>query len=112
MGEAGAGALSQSVAQLPMRYVGLALRSAIRTAPAAYWASWMDCFPMLKARHPNAAGRFLAALEQSSPSAYPSVQELQASPALLRAELLEQPPWVDVARGSAAAPQSREEAEP
>ena len=46
-------------------------------------------------------------------SAYPSIQELHASAALLRAEgLLEQPPWADVAGGSAAAPQSREEAGP
>ena len=88
-----------------MRYGGLGLRSAIRAAPAAYWASWMDCFPMLNAGHLNAAERFLAALEQSFPSEYPSTQELQASAALLRAEgLLDQPLWADVARCSAAAP--------
>ena len=89
------------------------MRSAIRTAPAACWAFWLDRFLMLTARHPSAAGRLLDALEQSAPSACPSVQEWQASAALLRAEgLLEQPPWADVAGGSAAAPQSREEAEP
>ena len=46
----GAGALSQDdlarkVSTLPGRLGGLGLRSAERTAPAAYWASWVSALP-------------------------------------------------------------------
>ena len=34
-------------ATLPMRLGGVGLRSARRMAPAAFWASWADAFPML-----------------------------------------------------------------
>ena len=36
--------VTTEVVQLPFREGGLGLRSAVRLAPAAYWASWADCF--------------------------------------------------------------------
>ena len=44
-------------ARLPLRLGGLGLRSATRTAFAAYWASWADALPMLKARLPQLVAR-------------------------------------------------------
>ena len=34
---------------------GLGLRNALRTRVAAFWASWSDCLPMIRARHPIVA---------------------------------------------------------
>ena len=45
-------------ATLPM----LGLRSASRTAPAAYWASWADALPMLSARLPGLTDRAVEVL--------------------------------------------------
>ena len=44
---------SRTCATLPMRLGGLGLRSADRTAPAAYGASWADAMPMLSRRLPQ-----------------------------------------------------------
>ena len=44
--------VAQDVATLPMRLGGLGLRSASRTAPGAFWASWADALPMIQARLP------------------------------------------------------------
>ena len=46
---------ARTIAQLPLRYGGLGLRSAQRVSPAAYWASWADSLPMIRERHPHAA---------------------------------------------------------
>ena len=37
------GAAANDIATLPMRLGGLGIRSAARTAPVAYWASWGRC---------------------------------------------------------------------
>ena len=47
----------RQLATLPMRLGGLGLRSASRTALAAYWASWADALPMLSARLPELTDR-------------------------------------------------------
>ena len=41
----------QELATLPMRMGGLGLRSAVRCAPAAYWASWADALGDLDKRN-------------------------------------------------------------
>ena len=54
---------AQHVATLPAALGGLGLRSAIRTAPAAYWAAWADALPELHKRSPafaEACTRLLA----------------------------------------------------
>ena len=59
---------AQNVASLPSRLGGLGLRSAVRTAPAAYWASWADALEMLGQRLPALAARAVDLLEQQGPS--------------------------------------------
>ena len=43
------------LASLPAVHGGLGLPSAERTAPAAYWAAWMDALPVIRSRLPGAA---------------------------------------------------------
>ena len=53
------------LASLPMRMGGLGLRSAVRTSPAAFWASWADALSMIQTRLPvvDAAMRQMGARE-------------------------------------------------
>ena len=44
--------MARLIASLPMRLGGLGLRSALRTAPAAYWASVADALGVLNRRLP------------------------------------------------------------
>ena len=53
---------ARAISQLPFRLGGLGLRSATRMAQAAYWASWADCLPMIRQRHPAIANHLLQAL--------------------------------------------------
>ena len=46
---------AHTLASLPMRMGGLGLRSAVRMAPAAFWASWVDALAMIATRLPQAA---------------------------------------------------------
>ena len=46
---------TQQLATLPMRMGGLGLRSAVRCAPAAFWASWADVLDMISERIPDVA---------------------------------------------------------
>ena len=39
----------------PLFLGGLGLRSAARTRQSAFWASWADCLPMIRERHPELA---------------------------------------------------------
>ena len=52
---------------LPLHMGGLGLRSAVRTAPAAHWASWADCLHTISERHAHIAHTMTDAL--ISPSA-------------------------------------------
>ena len=45
--------VASEVVQLPFREGGLGLRSSARMAPAAYWASWVDCLSQVYARAPH-----------------------------------------------------------
>ena len=58
-----------------LRLGGLGLRSAVRVAPAAYWASWADCLAMIRARHPGLANLIVQALEGDTRE--PCLRELQ-----------------------------------
>ena len=75
---------------MPARHGGIGLRSAARTAPAAYWAAWADALPVLSARLPAQCAVLVTALEQDGGGS----QSLQA--AARAAQLLEaegfQPP--------------------
>ena len=58
---------SRQLATLPMRMGGLGLRSAVRCAPAAYWASWSDALHMISQRTPDVAGEVVRRLSNEEP---------------------------------------------
>ena len=47
--------VARNTASLPLAMGGLGLRSAVRTSPSVFWASWADCLPMVQKRHPEVA---------------------------------------------------------
>ena len=76
-----------SLASLPAIYGGLGLQSAERTAPAAYWAAWVDALPVIRARLPQSADRCLEALEQGNTGGQAScLREAASARNLLLAE--------------------------
>ena len=56
-------AVTKLIAAMPLVLGGLGLRSAARTRQAAFWASWADCLPMIRERHPELAEDLLLRLE-------------------------------------------------
>ena len=50
-------------ATAPLILGGLILRSAVRTSESACWASWADCLPMMRERHPEVAREFVTRLD-------------------------------------------------
>ena len=94
---------------MPMRLGGLGLRSAARTAQAAYWASWADALPMLKARLPDLADRAVQILDGGQLSGT-CLDEVMAAARLLDSEgFLERPTFAALAGG--ARPPKPEKAE-
>ena len=97
------------LAQLPMRLGGCGLRSALRTAPAAWWASWADTLPMIRARHPEVAERLYQQL-QGNRVATPSVAAVQEAQRHLAEKGYQCPEWDLVWNG--ARPDQGSELEP
>ena len=58
--------LARAIAFLPATLGGLSLQSAMRRAPAAYWAAWADALPIMGARLPALAEHCVQALERLS----------------------------------------------
>ena len=63
--------VARSVASLPARLGGLGLRSATRTAPAAYWAGWFEAFVNLRQRLPASTQRRLELLREDDHAQLP-----------------------------------------
>ena len=102
---------AQRLGSLPARLGGIGLRSAERTAPAAYWASWADALPTLRAKCPRVAETIIASL--NSTAAQGSVAAAQgALAAVQRAGYTSAPTWEHLAAGTAAPPALAEESEP
>ena len=98
------------VSQLPLRLGGCGLRSALRTAPAAYWASWADALPMIRTRNPGLANGMLAQLEGAA-EATPCVKAALEAKRLVEAAGYRQcPDWRAVWNGKR--PEQTTEAEP
>ena len=55
VGEFRGDVLARHISTLPGRYGGLGLRSAVRSAVPAYWASWVDCLPVIANRNNDLA---------------------------------------------------------
>ena len=98
---------SPELATLPMRLGGLGVRSAARTAIAAFWASWADAIEMIQQRCPQLAADILA--ELSNGPSTPCLLELEAAEQQLRREqILDRPTWPDFAQGRRPAPRAQE----
>ena len=50
-------AIAREAASLPLALGGPGLRSARRTHPSAYWASWADSLHMVQKCHPGVVDR-------------------------------------------------------
>ncbi len=97
--------LARSLAQLPLRLGGLGLRSAARTAPAAHWASWADCLPMIQARHPGLAERLVGALDDEAGGQSASAISARACLTALQAEGFDlHPGWRELRAGARPPP--------
>ena len=90
---------ARSTASLPMRLGGLGLRSAERTASAAYWASWMDALPMLSQRLPELAAKASEILENGELSGT-CLDDVKNAAALLDREgYLDGPTFQEILQG-------------
>ncbi|CAK0790564.1 unnamed protein product, partial [Prorocentrum cordatum] len=94
--------------QLPLCMGGLGLRSASRTAPAAWWASWADCAQMLRERCPELTNQICAALSELDrgplPAAPGCLQQANRAKEHLSAHGFAAPNWHDLAQGARPPP--------
>ena len=89
------------LASLPLRMGGLGLRSSIRHAPAAYWASWADALSMIHARHPRFARNIVQSLSVNVPSLGGCLGELAVCKGLLEHEgFADIPSWQSLLEGA------------
>ena len=89
--------MARCLATLPMRLGGLGLRSATRMAPAAYWASWADAFPMISAL-PSLGEEILEVM--TGEQAGGCIDELvSAAGQLDRGGFLQRPDWLQLRAG-------------
>ena len=86
--------VTTEVVQLPFREGGLGLRSAVRLAPAACWASWADCLSQVRARAPQVCTQLLQELEGAQDAA-----------AMLAVKGMEVPEWSKFSDPDFCAPQ-------
>ena len=102
---------THDVATLPLVLGGLGLRSAERTKVSAYWASWADCMPMIRERHPQVAEQFAASLEGHPDTPY--LSEAAVAARSLRGVMgFEPPSWAALATGARPEAREPEEYEP
>ena len=82
----------------PLRFGGMGFRSAVRTAPAAYWAAWADTVQSLAARfgaaHP-VVHRLTHKLENGSPE--PCICAARAAASYLETCEFSRPSWLELA---------------
>ena len=103
---------ARAILSLPARMGGLGLRSAVRMAPAAYWASWADALPAIQARQPGAAGELLGRL-LGPPGACASLDEAErCRRAVEEAGGEGCPGWAELVAGARASAADEDEREP
>ena len=104
-----AGQRAREVAQLPLCLGGLGLRCAARMAPAAWWASWADCLPMLRERAPALTADICRALDAGAAGLPPGLRQAAEARRQLAQEGYETPTWTALALGARPPPtQDRE----
>ena len=89
--------MARHITTLPLRMGGLGLRSALRMAPAAFWASWADALPMLQQRLPELTRQVLHVLEGPAFGCLGELQE--ATERLDRCGFVDRPNWEALRRG-------------
>ena len=95
--------LAEQVASLPGRLGGLGLRSAARTAPAAFWSSWVNALPVIQDKAPEVARAILAEFTCNEPTTVPCLRE--ANDCLVQLEAAgatDLPTWPEAADGAEA----------
>ena len=93
---------ARMLATLPQRLGGVGLRSAERTGPAAYWASWADALAMINQRLPYVAEGLVEALSShhSSGDEGGCVSEIRTAADLLDREgFVQRPDWTSLREG-------------
>ena len=104
---------TRHLAQLPFRLGGLSLRSACRTAGAAYWAAWADALPVLRRRCPESAADILAQLSLPGTERANCLRAANEQAAVLDAEgFVSRPAWQALFDGARPPPTQREGIEP
>ena len=102
---------TRDTATLPLSLGGLGLRSAVRTSPSAFWASWADCFPMISARHPAVVDMIIRELD-----GHPVTPCLSAASRIVRDLVgvggFEPPSWISLVNGARPHMRQPEEYEP
>ena len=88
--------MARWLTSLPMRLGGLGIRSAARTAPAAYWASWADALEMLSHRLPALTEQILGQLEAEPAGEGCLAQLCGATRVLDHAGFLGRPTWAEL----------------
>ena len=92
--------LASRRAQLPLRFGGLGLRSAVASRHAAHWASWADSLPVIRQRHPELVARILPGLDSQREAGGPSVVRApRLCAAALRQAGFEAPTWTSLVGG-------------
>ena len=92
--------LARDEATLPGRLGGLALRSALRTAPAAYWASWLNSLTVFATKTPLFCAWVLRELDNER-TEVACLNELVLCAAELEASgATELPSWQEAAEGA------------
>ena len=84
-------------ASLPLCEGGLGLRSAVRSRPAAHWASWTDALKMIKQRHPGVVDMIVRSLVRHENCS--SIQSLLRCVDALVTAGFDVPSWEDLAEG-------------
>ena len=85
---------ARALATLPGRLGGMGLRSALRTAEAAFWAAWVDALPVIASKVPDLAERIVTELQRPSGPRAACLQEAaQARERLLALGADQLPSW-------------------
>ena len=88
---------AMKLCSLPARLGGLGLRSASRTSPAAYSASWADALPIIFARNRRPCDRIFDALSQPAAGYLGELQTVRNSIILNGFHTI--PSWIDLVNG-------------
>ena len=84
---------------LPLAFGGLGLRSAVRTAAAAYWASWGDSLGMIQQRHPAVVRTLVHELVGGQSQSVHLLAASMAAAQLTSLDGFEVPSWPALAAG-------------